>query len=297
MLRAAFTRFSRDELPQAMIIRQDKIISALIIGYFFFVISALLLMTHYLLSGLNNWQIALHCFILTILIVPLTDVFPRAYLLKQPVEFSRALLPWIRIVAAVFHYPARLMAFLGRKEKGDLFNTMDIYPLIARYYESNAADTSTEHKDYNVNKILTRFVTLPVTAIMTKASELKVMDVEMPVDELITAVFESSAPRILLYQDRVENIVGILHSALLMKSFCLAEGDKNLTDITSAISEPVFISSQISVFDQLQDFSSRHEQFALIRGNDDAIQGAISMELILEKLFGELKEQAMQKQD
>jgi Mg2+/Co2+ transporter CorB len=292
MLRAAFMRLSHGELPMAMIERQDKILSALIVGQMFFVLSAVILITHYLLGGLNNWQIALHCVILTLVIVPVTDVFPRSFIVKQPHEFSLALLPWIRIAAGVFNYPAKLLVFLGRS-RANFFNTTEYYPLVSRYYESNATNNTDERKDYDIQKILSRFITLPVTDIMTKASDLKVMDVEMPVEELITAIFESNASRVLLYQDRAENIVGILHTSLLMKSFCLAEGDKNLTDITSAISEPVFISDQICVFDQLQDFSSRHEQYALIRDRNGVLLGAIAMETILEKSFSELKQQTL----
>jgi Mg2+/Co2+ transporter CorB len=231
--------------------------------------------------------------ILTLVVLPITDIFPRAYLSRQPDEFSRALLPWIRISAAIFTYPAQLLAFIGRKSKGGVFNTMEYYPLIARYYESNNQEETTEHKDYNIRKILTYFITLPVSNIMIKASDLKIMNVEMPAEELMTAVFESNKSRVLLYQERAENIVGILHTSLLMKSFCLAEGDKNLTDMTSAISEPIFISDQVSVFDQLQDFSSHHEQFALIRDRNQNLIGAISMEIILERLSLHLKQQVV----
>ena len=118
------------------------------------------------------------------------------------------------------------------------------------------------------------------------------MDAAMPVEELLEHVFSGEAKRILLYQDGPENIVGILHKSLLMKSFCLAEGDKEATDITSAISEPVFISEHISVLEQLQNFSIQQGQFVLVKDRD-RIKGAIDLETILEALSKELSREGL----
>ena len=310
LLRAAFIRATQYKLiaPEqvlfhTLVSRQNRILTAFFIAYGFFILSATMLITHHLLSGLNTWQMVLHCLLLPLFIVVLTFILPRLYLLSQPIDTALSLLPLINKTVAVFTAPALLLGAMNRfiakqwriqpAPSDDLVNTADFYAMVTRLYQNEAATHTPEKKDYLIHESLTRFAAMPVTTLMIPEDKLKIMDADQEIPELLSQSFDTSARRILLYQDNPENIMGILHVSLLMKSFCLAEGDKDATDITSAISEPVFIPAEKSVLAQLQDFASQQTKFVLIRDHQHQIKGAIDLETILDGLAADLKKKAV----
>lgn len=290
-------------LFNTMVSKQDQILSHLYVAYGFFISSAMILVTHYLLDSLNYWQIAMHCILLPFFFVLLTNFLPKAYMLQQPVDFSLSLLPWVNIISKIFAAPAFVLTFLGKaitspaktafQSLDNLINTFEFYPLVTRFYRSEAIIDTPEKKDYLIQQSLGRFASMAVSQMMIPVKRLKRMDAALEIEELLSQSFNTNARRILLYQDSLEDIIGILHVSLLMKSFCLAEGDKDTTDITSAISEPVFIPSEKSVLAQLQDFAGQQTQFALIRDQNNFICGAIDLETILEALASDLRQKAV----
>lgn len=299
IIRTAFARLTEKDFPSVqgdsaayhlfkkMVSRQDRIFSSLSVAYGFFITCALMLMARYLLAGFGFWLVALHGVVLPCLIVLLTDMWPRAWMLGRPAEDAIRLFPWIMRVASVFHGPAVLLAALARglfRFRGGLFNTAESYASVSRFYESGQADTSPEKQDYTIQRSLSRLAATPVSHMMIPVRQLLRIDAALEAEELMAKCFDTTERRILLYQDEPENIAGILHVSLLMKSFCMADGDRNTTDITSAISGPVFIAPDKTVLAQLQDFATRQDQFVLVRDDRGIVQGAIDLETILESL-------------
>jgi Mg2+/Co2+ transporter CorB len=296
----------RQENKQALIIhgllqKQDRVVSSFHVGYLLFVISAVILMTHSLFMGSVLWHLVVYDVIAVIFIAVMTRALPRSYVLKQEQSFKFMMASSMRAVYYLFSPIAMMVAWINRKiavfykygfyPANTLFGTSDYQGFVSRYFEEAIVQEKPGQMNYMIQRSLTKFADLRVNDLMIPVANLKRIDAALPAEELMATVFDSNEKRVLLYQDSPENIEAVLHTQLLMRSFCLAEGDKDTTDITSAISEPIYIQSGTSIFDQLQNFSRNHEQFALIKDTKGIVIGAIAMDTILETLSKELRQE------
>jgi Mg2+/Co2+ transporter CorB len=116
------------------------------------------------------------------------------------------------------------------------------------------------------------------------------LDASMAVDELIDQSLSSPYTRLPMYQDKPENVVGILHTKLLAKQLRAVEGDKSALDIMAAVSEPWYIPETTTLFDQLQEFRSRREHMAMVVDEYGALLGLVTREDILEEIVGQMQE-------
>ncbi len=295
----------RQENKQALIIhgllqKQDKVISSLQTGYVFLILAIVTITTHSIFILPTVWHVIAYMLVSVFLVLLMTKALPRSYALKQSQEFKFMLAQSIRATYFIFYPLAASVAWTGKKiavfykygfyPADTLFSTPDYQGFVSRYFEETIAKEKPGQSDYMIQRSLSKFANLLVDDLMIPVAELKRIDAALPADELMTTVFDNSDKRVLLYQDDPESIEAVLHAHLLMKSFCLAEGDKNTTDITSAISEPVYIRSGTSVLEQLQRFSEHHEQFALIKDRNNVLIGAIALDTILEELSKELRQ-------
>jgi Mg2+/Co2+ transporter CorB len=119
---------------------------------------------------------------------------------------------------------------------------------------------------------------------------MEVLNAGGSIDELIDQAMISAYTRIPLYQDKPENIVGILHTKLLIKQIRANQGNKSNVDITAAVSEPWFVPETTTLFDQLQAFRNRREHIALVVDEYGALLGLVTREDIIEEIVGQMDE-------
>ena len=131
---------------------------------------------------------------------------------------------------------------------------------------------------------------IAVEDIMVPRSQIDAIDIGSSAEELRRQVGTSNHTRIPVYQDRIENIVGVLH---VRKFLNMAEAD-NLTPerLRQITREPYFVPLGTSLLTQLQNFQENHDRIGLVVDEYGELMGLVTLEDILEEIVGEFTTQS-----
>lgn len=132
---------------------------------------------------------------------------------------------------------------------------------------------------------------LDVSDVMMHRKDITMMDVEMPLKELISEILKTPYTRVPLYQDNIENIVGVLHAKDVLRA--LVEKQLSFEDINihEIMRKPWFIPETTPVTVQLNKFLSHRNHFAIVVDEYGGLRGLITLEDILEEIVGDIRDE------
>ncbi len=131
---------------------------------------------------------------------------------------------------------------------------------------------------------------LQVGDVMRHRTAIESVDADLPRRELVAGVVASNHSRLPLWRDEPENIIGILSAKLLARALVEHQGDLDKIDIAALVSPPWFVPDTTTLDEQLAEFRERRARFALVVDEYGALQGLVTLEDILEEVFGDISD-------
>ena len=124
-----------------------------------------------------------------------------------------------------------------------------------------------------------------VDDVMVPHNEIVGIDLDDDMEQILEVIEASEHTRILVYQDNIDNTVGILHMRRLVRDATRAALDKEM--LKELVREPYFVPEGTSLSVQLVQFQKRKSRLALVVDEYGDIQGMVTLEDILEEIVGE----------
>ena len=140
-------------------------------------------------------------------------------------------------------------------------------------------------KHQNILLNLLGLGTITVEDVMTPRSQIEAVDIEMPIEDIRGQLSTSHHTRVPIFQDQLDNIIGILHVRRVLSR--AQSGELNVEDLHQAMRVPYFTPAGTPLLTQLQYFQENHERIGLVVDEYGELQGLISLEDILEEIVGE----------
>lgn len=126
-----------------------------------------------------------------------------------------------------------------------------------------------------------------VAEIMTPRTDMHMIPVDMPWDELIDDMIQAGHTRVPVYDTSRDDIIGILYSKDLLPE--LATGDpETRTPIRELMRKPVFVPQTKPVDDLLQMFQQLRTHIAVVLDEYGGVSGLVTIEDVLEEIVGEI---------
>lgn len=120
--------------------------------------------------------------------------------------------------------------------------------------------------------------------IMTPRVDVFAFNIEDDINELITSKEIFLYSRIPVYEDSLDNIIGILSTKVLLKE--RLKGNK--INVRRLMIEPMFIHKSKSISSLLEDLKNEHQHMAIIKDEFGGTMGIVTMEDIIEELVGDI---------
>jgi len=106
-------------------------------------------------------------------------------------------------------------------------------------------------------------------------------------DELLSRVIESGHSRFPVYEETIDNVIGILYVKDILKGLV-----KNDTfDIKSMIHKPFFVPEAKRIDDLLTELRRRRVHIAMVVDEYGGVSGIVCMENILEEIIGDIQDE------
>ncbi len=128
------------------------------------------------------------------------------------------------------------------------------------------------------------FADISVSEVMTARVDILAIDVDDSWEEIMEVVNASSFSRIPVYEDSIDNIIGILS----LNRFLKASIDQKEFDIREMIMQPYFVYKTTKLPSVLSTLRDSQQHLAIVTDEYGGTLGVVSMEDVLEELVGEI---------
>lgn len=125
--------------------------------------------------------------------------------------------------------------------------------------------------------------------IATHRKDIVAVPIDISVEELINVVTSEKFTRIPVYEEDIDNIIGILHIKDFMNSIISQGKDKfNLRDI---IMEPFFVPSTKKADSLFEEMQNKKVHMAIVADEYGGTAGIVTMEDLIEEVMGEIQDE------
>ena len=264
--------------------RYENLLSSILIGNNIVNILASSLATVLFVRALGNKGVTVSTLVITVVILLVGEVTPKNIAKEHAETIAMKFYPLLFALTKLFT-PLnwllgcwqRLIGKVVKPAKDRGYTEEELITIVEEAeneggidaHESELIKSAIEFTDVDVDEILTPRV--EVQAVELGAS-----------DEEISELFqESGYSRLPVYQETVDNIVGILHE----KDFYANRGKVPVRELMST---PTYVMQNTKVSDLLKLLQKTKSHMAVVVDEYDGVQGIVTMEDILEELVGEI---------
>ena len=128
------------------------------------------------------------------------------------------------------------------------------------------------------------FGDIRVSEVMTARVDIEAIDIEDSFDEIMEIVEESTYSRLPVYEDSIDNVIGILYLNKFYRRLTVQES----VEIRSVLSNPVYVYKTTKLPVALKALRNAKQHLAIVTDEYGGTLGIVTMEDILEQLVGEI---------
>lgn len=277
-----------DKLAAKLAQKPDVLLTTILIGNNIVNISASAIVTSAVIQKWGSNAIGIATGILTLAILIFGEITPKHLAISYNMVFVRisaapikGLSTLLYPVIGIIRFISSLITRLFTKETGKTLSLESLMHVVDVAENEGIVDeyeTSLFQRVLHLNES-------PVKSIMTHRTEVFSLPVTMKVEEAYPQIISSGYSRIPVYQESLENIVGIV---LLRDLLNTDMGKSKDLELLSFAREPIFIPETRKLDDMIIQFQQEKLQIAVVLDEYGGLSGVVTIEDIVEQLFGEI---------
>ena len=264
--------------------RYESLLSSILIGNNIVNILASSLATVLFVRALGNKGVTVSTLVITVVILLVGEVTPKNIAKEHAETIAMKFYPVLFALTKLFT-PLNWLLGCWQKLIGKV-----VKPAEDRGYTEEELITIVEEAENEggidaheseLIKSAIEFTDVDVEEILTPRVEVQAVELGASDDEISELFQESGYSRLPVYQETVDNIVGILHE----KDFYANRGKVPVREL---MSNPTYVMQNTKVSDLLKLLQKTKSHMAVVVDEYDGVQGIVTMEDILEELVGEI---------
>ncbi len=277
----------KGEMVKFLSTRPDILLTTILIVNNLVNIAASSLVANMTIQVYGSQALAVSTGLLTLIVLIFAEVTPKqiaiihnesiALYMAYPVRLvSWILLPVIKFIGLISSLITHLVG--GEKKKLSLDGILYMVSIAERQGVVETYET-------RMIKNVFRFNDTQVQAIMTHRTEVFSLHKDISIGNALIRISEKGYSRIPVYNEDVEEIIGIVLVKNLMANFHAGKSNLKLKDI---MLKPLYISGTRKVNELFYTLKNQKLNIAIIMDEYGGLAGIVTMEDITEELFGEL---------
>lgn len=304
--RARMHKLESDGNPRAKLVNRlrenkESLIGGLLLGNNLVNIFASALATSVLIKLFGEAGIAYATLGVTILVLIFAEVMPKTYALLHTDRVALMVAPLVAFIVAIFSPFTREISRLvnavfrlfGVKHNVHTFAAQEeeLRGAIDLLEEDDGDESGEGQEKRAMLRSILDLADVNVEKIMVHRKNVRMINADQPLEKIVDDVMHSSFTRLPVWRESPDNIIGVVHTKLLLQELRLCGGDVSKLDLSRAMMEPWFIPESATLFDQLQEFRRRREHFAIMVDEYGSLIGVVTLEDILEEIVGQIDDE------
>jgi gliding motility-associated protein GldE len=279
----------RDLLIVRLLNRPEQLLASILIAKNFFN-AGLIISGIWLVHPISSWHPVLvylaEILGFTLFILLFAEVFPKIYAGQHAEPFTRFMALPILFIDKVCQPFSRILIgstsivnrVIQKKQKLSIEDLSDAFDM-------EDEDISEENK---ILKGIIKFGNIDVKEIIKSRVDVTAVEIETPLEELLSRIISSGYSRIPVYEDDFDHVRGILYAKDLLPYFKKDEPFR----WQSLIRPPHFVSETKKIDELLKEFQSKKIHMAVVMNEYGGTSGIVTLEDIIEEIVGEIKDES-----
>ena len=241
-----------------------------------------------------NIALTVQIIFLTALIILFGELTPKILAVKNPYTFSMFIavpIYWLSVIL----YPASETITELIKSVAGIFNidktkSVIMHDEIKHLAELGHEKGTLEENEHDLIQSIVSYKTVQVCEIMKPRVDIVAVSTETTLDEMIKTITESGHSRIPLYNDDLDEIVGIIYAKDLLP-FIKDEKLKVKLNPGEIARAALFVPETKYINDLMAEFQEKKMHIAIIVDEYGGTSGLITLEDIIEEIIGEIRDE------
>ncbi len=256
------------------------------------IISVMLVTDISLLYNLDiNLMIGIQIVVISTLILIFGELIPKMIATKYQIGLLRVITVPLYFFSIIIHPVAELISefirFATSKFKFDKKKFAINSEELADITLLSEDKIKLNQNEKEIIESLTDFKDIYVFEIMTPRVDIIALSINDTIDNAIEIIIKSGHSRIPIFENSIDNIVGILHAKDLLK-FNINPKLKKGTDLKSLMKRPLFVPETKKINDLLNEFQLKKNHIAIVVDEYGGTAGIITLEDIIEEVLGDI---------
>ena len=222
----------------------------------------------------------------TVVVLIFGEVTPKSLAKEQPENWAMFSAPFLKMLVILltplnflFGLWKTLITRLTKAEEAPKMTQDELLMLVDEVEQEGTID----EQESNLLRNAIDFTDQEAEEVLTHRTDLEAVPMDATKEEIAAIFSESKFSRLPVYEDSIDNIIGILHQ----KDFYTGTGvsDKPLAEL---ITPPLFMPKSEKISDLLGDLQKNKSHIAIVVDEYGGTLGIVTMEDILEELVGEI---------
>ena len=222
----------------------------------------------------------------TVVVLVFGEVTPKSIAKDMPEKFAMFSMPLIRAFMVVLSpfsfFFSQLKRLISHFVKDNEENKMSQDELLM-FVEEVQQEGSIDKNEGNLLKNAIEFAECKAEDILTHRVDIEAVPVDTEKEEIAKIFSQMRFSRLLVYEDNIDNIIGVIHQKDLYKNGALST--KAVRDI---MKPPLFVQRSGKISDLLRLLQKNKSHVAVVLDEYGGTYGLVTMEDILEELVGEI---------
>ncbi len=264
----------------------DKLISTILIGNNIVNIATASIGTVVFIKIYGDRGATISTVVITIAVLIFGEITPKSIAKDCPEKFAMFSAPFIQILICIF-MPLNFVFSMWKKfiskilklENDSRMSQEELLMLVDEVQQ----DGSIDKNEGDLLKNAIEFTEREAGDILTHRVDLEAISIDATKDEIARVFSESHFSRILVYEESIDNIIGVIHQ----KDFYHNNGISNKA-IRELMSPVIFVMQNEKISNLLRQLQKSKLHVSVVLDEYGGTYGVVTMEDILEELVGEI---------
>ena len=242
-----------------------------------------------LLSEKSAWAVTA---VITVAVIIFGETIPKITAQKNATRFSLVIAGPIRALSIILRpvtslTVAAVNALTGRMRGEEIDEEEEAEEAVEELHTIVETAEDEDVFDEDESELISAAIDFSDTSAseaMTSRVDLVAIDIDDDWEEILETINDSPYSRLPVYEDSIDNIVGILS----VNRFLKALADSPAVNIRNLLMEPCFVYKTMKLPSVLKTLKESQQHLAIVTDEYGGTDGIVSMEDVLERLVGDI---------
>jgi len=247
----------------------------------------------------HTWAALAVTMVCAVVALALLEALPRLVVARSPEHWGLRLVPVMNVFHLLFGVPSRLLdvaanAVLPARRKEEIELSGEDDDELLRLVELHEGDRDTENGELTMIKRVAQMVDTAAREIMVPRIDMVAVEADASIEELLRIIVERGFSRIPIYEETIDNVVGVVHAKDILGY--LADGRRQIA-LRELARPPYVVPDGKHIDELLAELRENKVHMAIIVDEYGGTAGLVTIEDVLEEIVGEIQDEYDREED